>query len=319
MQAGRLCCVSMDAPEVKRCSPDDRAAALRLLHAATSRDQQEALAHSIAVTSADNAAWAGLFTAGDGAAKDAIWVQLTPGNAAVVWPPKSSAPASADALLVAAAEFVNERGLDLAQIIVSNDDGFSPQRFEAGGFPKLAELVYLYSDLADCGDAPKRMRFLPHAGADLASLAALVERTYVGTQDCPALDSMRSVDDVLSGYLSQGKHMPEHWYTIHCIDRGNVHASADAEGVLILADHPSAGNWELVYMGVAPDARGRQLGEEIVRFAQQTAARQGAQRLILAVDAANAPAVAMYRRTGFVEWDRRTIYARLARKISARS
>jgi mycothiol synthase len=308
----------MDAPQVTRCSPDDRAAALRLLHAATSREQ-EALAQSIAATSPDGAEWDGLFTAGNHVATDAIWVQLTPGNTAVVWPPKSSATASADALLSAAAEFVDERGLDLAQIIVSSEDGFSPQRFEASGFPKLAELIYLYSDLPSSGNAQPRARFAPHAGADLARLTALVERTYVGTQDCPALDGMRSVDDVLAGYRSQGTHMPEHWYTIRSVEDETDDASADADGVLILADHPSAGNWELVYMGVAPAARGRRWGEEIVRFAQQTSALHGAQRLILAVDAANSPAVSMYHRTGFVEWDRRTIYARLGRRIAARS
>jgi ribosomal protein S18 acetylase RimI-like enzyme len=82
--------------------------------------------------------------------------------------------------------------------------------------------------------------------------------------------------------------------------------------VLILAGHAAAGNWELVYMGVTPEARGRGLGANIVHFALNVAARGGAQRVVLAVDAANQPAVEMYRRAGFLEWERRTVFARLA-------
>jgi ribosomal protein S18 acetylase RimI-like enzyme len=115
---------------------------------------------------------------------------------------------------------------------------------------------------------------------------------------------VRSVADVLAGYREQGVYRPEHWYLV--AEEGyNL-------GVLLLAEHPSVGNWELVYMGVVPAARGRGLGEIIARFAIEAARRGEAQRLVLAVDAANAPAMAMYRRAGFLEWDRRTVYARVA-------
>ena len=47
-------------------------------------------------------------------------------------------------------------------------------------------------------------------------------------------------------------------------------------------------------MGVVPEARGRSLGHEIVRFAQWTCRNLQAKRLVLAVDSANRPALAMY-------------------------
>jgi ribosomal-protein-alanine N-acetyltransferase len=64
-------------------------------------------------------------------------------------------------------------------------------------------------------------------------------------------------------------------------------------------------------MGVVPEARGRGLGRRIVDFALAQAARAGTERLVLAVDAANGPALGVYRGAGFVEWERRTVYARM--------
>jgi ribosomal protein S18 acetylase RimI-like enzyme len=314
----------MDEPPVIRCPASLRAAALRLLDAAATPHQQEGLARAIAtLADADDAAWDGLFAAVDGrpAPHAALWVQLAPGKTAVVWPPPCATPA-ADSLFRAAAAFVDERGIALAQLHDCPSEGFSPARLAACGFDKLADLVYQFAELpAPARGNPSQLHFQAHAGDHPASLAQLVERTYAGTLDCPALDGVRAMSDVLAGYRAQGRHMPQHWYTIHArppqgarAKRAARAASPDALGVLILADHPEAGNWELIYMGVVPEARGRRLGDEIVAFAQETAARGGAARLVLAVDAANAPALAMYRRTHFSEWDRRTVYARMARK-----
>ena len=68
-------------------------------------------------------------------------------------------------------------------------------------------------------------------------------------------------------------------------------------------------------MGVIPDARGNGFGSQIVRFAIARAAEAGAERLVLAVDQKNTPALAMYRDAGFTHWDRRTVYARLKPQI----
>ena len=50
---------------------------------------------------------------------------------------------------------------------------------------------------------------------------------------------------------------------------------------------------------------------KMVRFAIDVATRQGAERLVCAVDAANEPALNVYRRLGFIEWAERVVYARL--------
>ncbi len=82
-------------------------------------------------------------------------------------------------------------------------------------------------------------------------------------------------------------------------------------GCLLLADHPESNQWELVYMGLVPEARGRGWGAKIARHAQWEAQRAGRERLVLAVDAANRPAVAMYQQAGLFAWDRRVVLLRV--------
>src|SRR5207247_8947085 len=69
-------------------------------------------------------------------------------------------------------------------------------------------------------------------------------------------------------------------------------------GVLLLNRSTRTDALELVYLGLIPGYRGRQLGDLLMRHAQATAAHVGARRLTLAVDSRNAPALALYHRHG---------------------
>jgi ribosomal protein S18 acetylase RimI-like enzyme len=128
-------------------------------------------------------------------------------------------------------------------------------------------------------------------------LIQLVEETYEATQDAPALNGLRSTDDVLAGYEHLGAPAWKRWYFVR-------HAGHDV-GCLLLADYPELNRFELVYMGLRPAARGRRWGEEIARYAQWVARQAGRDALMLGVDAANRPALAVYARCAFREIDRR--------------
>lgn len=306
--------VGMDAVKVVPCPAEFREAALRRLFAAQAASQRGSLDQAVAaMDGAAPDAWRGLLATDDSAPAGAVWVQTLPGNTAVVWPPPPDCPAF-DALLRAAASYADAQRFALAQMIVGDDEGFPLARIERCGFARLAELHYMAADAARQNRANRNtyagLAFQPRAGDDPQRLASLVERTYAGTLDCPRLDGVRQIDDVLAGYRAQGRHLPHHWYLVSDFDH-NDDGGQDV-GVLILADHPATECWELVYMGVVPAARGAGRGAAIVRYALETAAHAGAARVILAVDAANEPALAMYRRAGFAAWDRRLVYARLS-------
>ena len=306
---------------VVTCPPPLRPAALRALHDRLPSEQRSGLAQVLhAIGPQDRTAWDGLLITinGDGAAAidvtDATgvaWIQELPGETACVWIPAEQGDAGLS-LLRGAADFIDQRQIPLAQLVVSDNDGYSTTSCEAAGFPRFATLLYLFvelsrderrRELSRLPASPPTLRFLGSAGDQPQRLQAAVEQTYVGTLDCPGLDGVRSLDQVLDGYRSQGRHRPEHWYL--------VQAEGQDVGALILAEHPGLGNWELIYMGLAPHVRGRAWGEAVVRFAIDVATREGAERLVCAVDAANTPAVKVYRRLGFVDWAERTVYARL--------
>ncbi|MGD0899924.1 MAG: GNAT family N-acetyltransferase [Thermoguttaceae bacterium] len=146
------------------------------------------------------------------------------------------------------------------------------------------------------------LEFEPWSAAEHGRLSSIVEATYAETLDCPALDGIRNVEDVLAGYRLTGVFDPRRWLI--------VRRKGMDVGCLILADFPVQDTWELVYMGVVREARGRGWGRQIARRAQWMAGLSGRLRLVLAVDARNTPALKMYAAAGFQEWDQRSVYGK---------
>jgi ribosomal protein S18 acetylase RimI-like enzyme len=77
-----------------------------------------------------------------------------------------------------------------------------------------------------------------------------------------------------------------------------------------MADHADQDQFEIVYLGVVPQARGERLGLTLTRHALWLARQAGRARVVLAVDAANRPAIDGYLVAGFAAWDRRSIFVR---------
>lgn len=242
----------------------------------------------------------------------AAGAQLQPGRVAYFWAPESvpEAPPAARAGLVAA--LVAEVGRAtprpvLAQALTEVDDEHASAPFVAAGFRPLAELVYLLalaeqapSPSPEADDTPAGVELVP--AAELAGLdwPRLIAATYEGTLDCPALNEVRNPADVLAGYRAVGERAGELWFIAR--DAGRPC------GCLLLADHAAESLLELVYVGLAPRARGRGLGNWLAREALRVTRQWGRRQLVVAVDGANRPAVAMYLGAGFVEFARRQVW-----------
>jgi len=295
-----------DCYPIAPCPAAKRPDALRLLHEGLGNDQRVALVYALGEAAKHpEDAFSGLLVAED--LLGVVWVQLTPGNTAVVWRPEISCPA-AKALTEAAVAFLDERQIALAQVLADPKIPSESDLFTEGGFQKLASLTYLTLD-KECfpsSQPASELQFLSHASDDPERLGKLLLSTYEGTRDCPELNGVREPTDVLEGYAAQGSFSPDRWFFVR-IDDQDV-------GVLILTEHGESENWELVYMGVTPSGRGKGFGWQIVQFALWQAACGGAQRLVLAVDEANEYALAVYKRAGFVVWDRKTVFVRLLGK-----
>jgi ribosomal protein S18 acetylase RimI-like enzyme len=130
--------------------------------------------------------------------------------------------------------------------------------------------------------------------------AAVVKRTYEGSLDCPQTEGVRAIDDVLAGYRAAGPYAAERWLVA---SRGDKDV-----GCLILTAGYDSSQWDLTYLGVVPAARGAGLGVQLVRHAQWMTRCAGGLRLVVAVDAKNAPALGVYEACGFIEWNRQGVF-----------
>lgn len=250
----------------------------------------------------------------------AAWAEVLPGHMANVWPPRlidNEDACTADGLLKWLDHFLHREQVHLAQALPSPGCLRDAEVLERNGFSKAADLLYLVwcrgtpiprvhtasSDDTASGSRLGGFIVEPYSPESRRRLALIIEQTYIETLDIPAMNGLRSIDDVLDGYCLSIADENRHWFILTNQD--------EDVGCLLLADHALYDQVELVYMGIVPKFRGRRWGERVARYAQDRASETlGRNRLVLAVDAQNSPAISLYFRLGFSEWDRREVYLR---------
>jgi mycothiol synthase len=236
-----------------------------------------------------------------------IWAGVLPGATGVVCGPglvDGESAAAGVALVEKASEFLAGQSIRLAQALVPSDRPQQAEQLLAGGFTHLADLLYLIYPIIQNATVSNttsvQFEAVDHEAMD--EFVEIVTRTYKDSQDCPALDGQRSMDDIVASYRGTGVFLPQEWYIVR---RDGV-----GIGCLVLADHPAHDLWELVYMGIVPEARGQQLGGVVVNFGQERAQQAGRRQMMLAVDALNLSGLGMYEKAGFSLCDRRNVYWR---------
>ena len=147
-------------------------------------------------------------------------------------------------------------------------------------------------DLARPGEgAPTCCNWVPYQPGDEARLARCLDAAYDGSLDVPLLCQLRRTKDVVETYLHLGRNGRRHWYFVQESDRDI--------GCLLLQDHPTANQLEVMYLGFAKAVRGRGWGRRCIDFADQIARKMGRRELVTSVDPQNLPAVRLYSQTGF--------------------
>jgi ribosomal protein S18 acetylase RimI-like enzyme len=159
----------------------------------------------------------------------------------------------------------------------------------------MAELQYLQAEVRRTFPAPALpdgFDWITYAPAVHATFASTIVQSYRDSLDCPGLNGLRDIEDVIAGHKASGSEFdPMWWFLLR--ERGEPRA------VLLLARTAAHGTAELVYLGLVPPARGRGLADAVMKQALHTvAASRSATTLALAVDAGNAPALRLYHRHG---------------------
>jgi mycothiol synthase len=230
-----------------------------------------------------------------------------PGASGLLWPPQVRQDPRArqveDELARHAAAWLRGRGAKLGQALLAPAEVHLAPPLERNGFVHVTSLWYMRHDLKlpyGLVRAPDRLAYRSYQEGDPDVFHQTLLRTYEETLDCPEVNGVRDLEEILQGHRAQGVYDPGRWWLALDGDR--------PVGVLLLADVPEWEAWEVAYVGVVPEARRRSWGRELMHRALRAAHASEVTHLALSVDARNRPAWKLYLDLGFEAYDCREVY-----------
>ena len=154
----------------------------------------------------------------------AALAQTQAGRTAVAWPPRCIERESletAHSLLQTICGQLDALDVSMVHVLletVTPDDDTVLSRV---GFEPLAKLLYMFCSRDDfpasrpqSSEACTQLDFEPYDSSKHRRLAQIVEQTYEQTLDCPRLNDVRRIDDVLEGYRETGEFSPSRWMIV---------------------------------------------------------------------------------------------------------
>jgi ribosomal protein S18 acetylase RimI-like enzyme len=301
------------ARSILPCPPEWRAEALEILYRrVASAIRPGLIANALAEAEAGRIDLSGLWVSRRrGRITGTLLTQPLAGRAAAIWPPEVEPlwgrSALATSLIRNALDDLRSRGFRIAQALV---DGSAPVSATIdlirGGLPSITALTYMQRETGRplgprLGPIRPAFTWRNFAPATEADFRRVLQATYAGSLDMPELDGIRSLDDVIASHQAAGRFDPSRWRV------GTLPGEPEVGGVLLLSEVVDRPSWEVAYLGLTPQARGRGFGKAALAYALDLA-RPHVSRLELAVDDRNQPARHLYDVAGFVPFDRRTVH-----------
>ena len=183
----------------------------------------------------------------------------------------------------------------LAQAIMGPQEPLLEEAFENAGFAPLS-MLYSMESLLD-GLIPNEpsgaseLDVLPYCDLSEQELQQVLVSTYKGSLDCPGIHGIRPVEDIIAGHKDSPHYDDSFWFI------AKLHKKL--AGVLLLTPVPEVRCIDITYLGASPHARGKGVGNSLVRKAYEVAQDSQYKRISLAVDAQNTPAIHLYQRWNF--------------------
>jgi ribosomal protein S18 acetylase RimI-like enzyme len=227
---------------------------------------------------------------------------VSPGKTMLLFAPSqlvhADQPPAAAELIDQVCQRMSDRGIHLAQVLLDPQEHGVCQIYREQGFNDLAELIYLQGQAHKASRKPKwpaGVEALNYGDDTREWFAQAIAGSYDQSLDCPGLNGLRTIEDIMQGHRATGEFDPKYWTVL--VER-DVDGQRQALGVLLLSRVPRSDSAELVYLGLVPSARGRGLGDLLMQHAWGSVVADNARRLTLAVDSRNTPALALYYRHG---------------------
>jgi mycothiol synthase len=298
--------------------------ALRLILAgSTGRDSDEAVLDFLQMASWRNLDLTMTWVAAPPDSDRLVWAVLpivSPGRGMILMVPPRLRPGLFPrhvAELVASATLEPRRHeCNLVQILIDPEHRAVSRAIADCGFETIAELIYLGRQVRDPVPGrvfdEHRFHLWRYDRKQHIRFAETIERSYEGSMDCPKLNGKRHIEDIIASHKSAGEFDPEMWHLLT--------DSKDRElGVMLLNRLNRREGYELVYIGLVPEARGKRLADMLMRIAVNALAHEGGGAIVTAVDAANSAGRKLYHRHGFGFMYSRLAYGKLLKPATEQS
>jgi ribosomal protein S18 acetylase RimI-like enzyme len=286
--------------------PDDLPAAFSLVFRHLGdEDRLPRVRHALALVENGELDPRGVFVVRDaGGLVGALVCSLVPGAGALIWPPGAAAGRAdvEDALVRRGCDWLRGRGARLAQCLLPLAEEPLTGPLLRNGFGRITTLSYLDHartlPVSWWAPAP-RLRYEPYDPDRPEVFHHTLQQTYEDTLDCPEVNGVRTIEEVIAGHRAQGRFDPGHWLL--------ARAGNEPVGVLLLVEQFGEPEWEVAYMGVVPGSRRRGFGRELLLHGLRQARLRGTRRVVLCVDDRNRPAWELYRGIGFERYAQRAV------------
>ncbi len=291
---------------VRQASAEDRDLALRVaLQQAREVDRPALLARGLRMLTRGELDLLAAYDADQLAG--AMFFSLGPGAVGLAWPPqvRPGFPQAVveDRLVREATTRLQAQGVKLCQALLLPEETVQGRSLLRNGFSCITTLLMLslsVNRLSTIQESSEQLTFEAFDAQNRQTFEQTLLRTYEQTQDCPELNGVRSIDEILAGHQGQGEWDARRWWL--------AFLDGEAVGVLLVGAPPDAAAWEMVYLGVIPEARGQRLGRQLVTKALREARSAGASQMLVSVDGRNRVALELYQHFGFEPREQREVY-----------
>ncbi len=194
-------------------------------------------------------------------------------------------------------------GMKFLQLLIDPQDAIHTKLIQGSDFNELTDLIYLYRLSRSAVTMPEvetRYDIINYSDASHPIFKEVIANTYQDSLDCPELENMRDMEDVITSHKAAGHFDPSLW-KIFTVD-------GTPAAVLILSPLKNNPSVELTYMGVCKEFRGKGLGRHLLCETIQATRNAGLEGISLAVDCRNKPAMDLYTFFGFREIFQRKVF-----------
>ena len=202
----------------------------------------------------------------------------------------------------------SEWDIETLHFVAQTDSESEAPPFIKAGFELAAKLVFMeHRPEADdtSMNLSEELQFDTFCPEIEERFRRTVLRTFEGTTDCRNLKRTERMDrDILVGYRRKGDFDPSLWWL--------VTAGDEPAGCLLLNRCAHERCFEISYIAVVPEHRGKGYGEQLVRKAVAKCAKLSPDwPLTLAADTENRYVLSIYHRLGFERTCVKPVYCKL--------